>query len=333
MVCVKLLFTLIFLHDEIMIMNPPPTLWIVVPTREGFSEYWLRELLKVKGQVEFILVHPPGAKPHPNTDPRMRQIVSALRGEIIQRITGLMNVVGDYVLTINCDEFLHPDVATMVFDYFQNFPDSWVLRLSKQGYSYGDLAGLEGAWQPIQNINEMKTCSKAQKNDYLFQGKNYLLEIPIAPLENKFNPLCLLGERIDQNGPHTENFDKKIWKTALVRPAIQEITSLMTLGGPLKYIPFWCLDRLLGLYIQAKFFETDKVIGHLLPLPEQIRVEDNPPEYVKSRRFYFFAEVFLLRNFPQYGYLWNLIIAQIMGVPSRAFNLLLRKVSSKKEQL
>ncbi|WP_423202521.1 hypothetical protein [Microcystis flos-aquae] len=58
---------------------------IVIPMREGFSEHWLGELLKVKGDIEFILVHPPGVKPSPVNDPRMKQIVCALRGEIIQR--------------------------------------------------------------------------------------------------------------------------------------------------------------------------------------------------------------------------------------------------------
>ncbi len=37
-----------------------------------------------KGDIEFILVHPPGVKPSPVNDPRMKQIVCALRGEIIQ---------------------------------------------------------------------------------------------------------------------------------------------------------------------------------------------------------------------------------------------------------
>ncbi len=58
---------------------------IVIPMREGFSEHWLGELLKVKGDIEFILVHPPGVKPSPVNDPRMKQIVCALRGEIAQR--------------------------------------------------------------------------------------------------------------------------------------------------------------------------------------------------------------------------------------------------------
>ncbi len=44
---------------------------IVIPMREGFGEHWLGELLKVKGDIEFILVHPPGVKPSPVNDPRL----------------------------------------------------------------------------------------------------------------------------------------------------------------------------------------------------------------------------------------------------------------------
>jgi hypothetical protein len=50
-----------------------------------------------------------------------------------------------------------------------------------------------------------------------------------------------------------------------VQVAAIEITNLMNLFGPIKYIPFWCLDRLLGLYIQAKYFEKERVIGHWMP--------------------------------------------------------------------
>jgi hypothetical protein len=89
----------------------------------------------------------------------------------------------------------------------------------------------------------------------------------------------------------------------------------MTIFNALKYLPFWCLDRLLGLFIQAKFFEKDKIIGHILPLPEQIRIEDNPPEYRQGMRFYIFAEIILIRGFPQYGYIWNLIFSHISDIP------------------
>ena len=111
----------------------------------------------------------------------------------------------------------------------------------------------------------------------------------------------------------------------LFQSSLQELTQTMIIAGPLKYVPIWCLDRLLGLFIQAKFFEKGKIIGHLLPFPEQIRVEENPPEYKKSKRFYLFAEVLLLRRFPQYGYLWNLIIDQIRGTIFRGFNFVFNR--------
>ena len=47
----------------------------------------------------------------PIRDPRVQQINSLFRGEIIQRMTGLMNASKKYVLTVNCDELLHPDIA------------------------------------------------------------------------------------------------------------------------------------------------------------------------------------------------------------------------------
>jgi hypothetical protein len=313
------------MNDE---LGSRPFLSIVIPTREGFSDHWLTALLNVKGQIEFILVHPPGVRPSPVDDPRIKQIVSALRGEIIQRSTGFLNAIGTYVLTINCDEYLHPDVESLVSDYFDRFPDSWVLRLSRQGFPYGERASFDEPWLPFPDVKTLGICSRKQNTSQLFPENTYLLEVPIAPLENPFNPIALIGKRKDHQGPHLENFDKKVWKNELVQPAVTEIMGLMSVGGPIKYIPFWCLDRLLGLYLQAKFFERGKTIGHWMPLvPEQIRIEDNPPQHQRTRRFYFIAEALLLRRFPQYGYLWNLILAQAMEVPSRAFDSLKRKIS------
>ena len=101
-----------------------PTLSIVVPTREGIPEYWIEALLKINGDVELILVHRPGMKKLPIRDPRVQQINSLFRGEIIQRMTGLMNASKKYVLTVNCDELLHPDIAEITKQYFTKFPDS-----------------------------------------------------------------------------------------------------------------------------------------------------------------------------------------------------------------
>ncbi len=283
---------------------------IVIPTREGFSEHWIRELIKIKGEVEFIWVHPPGSKKRPVNDSRVRQIISPFRGEIIQRMIGLMNVASPYILTINCDEYLIPDILEISQQYFHCFPDSWVMRLDKKFFDFGDQAGLEASWGKLPNISELK-----------------LKEIPIAPVDNKFDIGCFFRERKDLHGAHTENFDKKVWKNQLVQETLKEFEKLMTLQGSFKYIPFWALDRLLGLSLQAKFFEKGKIIGHILPFPEQIRVEENPPQYKKSMRFYVLAEILLVRGFPQYGYFWNMLIDQLRGIPSRGLSFIYRKIT------
>lgn len=283
---------------------------IVVPTREGLPEYWIESILKINGDVELILVHPPGMKKLPISDSRMQQINSSFRGEIIQRMTGLMNASGKYLLTVNCDELLHPDIAEITKQYFTKFPDSWVLRLNRKDVTYGDEAGLKSAWEAVSNIDEMKTCG-VTTGDHNLQGQpNYMVEIPIAPLHNKFDPLCMLRGRKDHHGRHTENFDKKVWKNEIVQKGLEDIVKTFKLLGPLKYIPFWTADRLLSLYIQAKFFEKGKIIGHQMPMPEQLRTEANPPEYAMSNRRYVLAEILLLRHYYRYGYFWNLVLSR-----------------------
>jgi hypothetical protein len=303
-----------------------PLLSIVSPTREGFSEHWLSELLKVKGDVEFILVHPPGMAKLTRDDSRLLQINSAIRGEIFQRMSGLLNATGVYILTINCDEYLTPDIADLTAKYYQRFPDNWVMRLSKKSYEYGDTTSLDLPWSTPFDVSTMPTCGKSQGTKDLYREGNHLYEIPIAPLENKFDIACFFRGRKDHHGSHTENFDKKVWKTKMVQETLVDIAQQMNVFGAIKYIPFWCLDRLLGLFIQAKFFEGGKIVGHLLPEPAQIRVEDNPPEHSRKNRFYVFAEIFLLKRFPQYGYIWNLIIGQVFDFPIRAFGLIGRKL-------
>lgn len=294
-----------------------PNLSIVIPTREGFLEHWMNELLKVRGDVEFILVHPPGCKKHPTTDTRVRQITSPLRGEIIQRATGLMNATAPYTLTINCDEYINPDIPEISRQYFSRFPDSWVMRLSRKDVEFGKKEILEAPWLSPQPIEKLEVCGKSQGNSKLYEQGNYLLEIPITPIDNKFDVMCIFRGRRDYRGPHTENFDKKVWQTSIVQATLEDLVGLMPFVGPFKYIPFWCLDRVLGLAIQAKFFEQGKgkIIGHLLPLPEQIRIENNPPEYIRFNRYGVLSELYLVRRFPQYGYMWNLVIPDILNVP------------------
>jgi hypothetical protein len=298
-----------------------PILSIVIPTREGFAEHWLQELLKIKGEVEFILVHPPGMTKLAISDRRVQQINTSFRGEIIQRMTGFFNASGVYLLTINCDEYLNPDIVEITRNYFQKFPDSWVMRLARKNFKFGEKQSLDAPWLNIPSFEKLTTWNKVNKKKTPYDSNNNLLEIPIIPLENKFDLLCLIRQRKDHHGVHTENFDKKVWKTEMVQAAILDLSHLMIIFGPFKYVPFWCLDRLLGLFIQAKFYQSGKIIGHLLPLPEQIRIEDNPPEYSRKNRFYVLAEILLLRGFPQYGYFWNLIINHLreaLGIAIRA---------------
>ena len=309
-----------------------PILSIVVPTREGLPDFWIEGFVKIKGDVELILVHPPGMKKIPISDRRIQQINSSFRGEIIQRMTGLMNASGEYVLTINCDEFLYPDISEIVEQYFSRFPESWVLRLQRKSFEYGNEADLKLPWQPVSHINDMQICGVRIGNQNLYGKSDYILEIPIAPLDNKFDAMCMVRGRKDQEGPHTENFDKKVWKNEMVQATLADIRDAMILFGPFKYFPFWCLDRLLGLSIQAKFYQKGKVIGHQMCFPEQMRIEDNPPEYRRTKRFYVFAELLLLKNNPQYGYIWNLILAQFADIPVRAISSMTRRLSNKKMQ-
>lgn len=293
-----------------------PILSLIIPTREGFSEHWLNELQKIEGDVEFILVHPLGFSKPTIDDQRFKQINSPLRGELIQRISGFLNASGTYLLSINCDEYITPDIVEITQQYFTRFPDCWVMRLSRTSFNYDDKINLEAPWQNPIAINDLKICGKSQGNQNLYNPNEDLLEIPLAPLDNSFDFKCILRGRTDHHGPHSENFDKKVWQTALVQETLKEMLPLLNLGGPLKYVPFWSLDRLLGLFIQAKFFEKGKIIGYLLPLPEQIRIEDNSPDAKRGfLRLYVFAEILLLIRFPQYGYLWNLIIDQVRDFP------------------
>ena len=309
-----------------------PFLSIVVPMREGFSTQWLQALLKIRGDVEFILVHPPSVQPEPVADNRLLQLVSPFRGEIIQRLNGLLNASGQYVLTFNCDEFIHPEVPALAQRYFEQFPESWLMRLSKTEFPYGDTAALSADWEALpEDLTALPICRQADGNLHLYEA-GHLLEIPIAPLHNRFDWKCLWRGRQDQQGPHTENFDKKVWVNEKVQAALQEILPGFALAGPVKYLPFWCLDRLLGLGVQATFYDTaqpHQVIGYKLPHPALLRVEDNPPEFKRKGRFYLFAEIILLRRFGQYGYVQNLIVHQIREFPVRALASIKRKLTIK----
>ncbi|NEP11572.1 MAG: glycosyltransferase [Symploca sp. SIO2C1] len=282
-------------------MSDKPILSIVTPTRGNFTNYWFEQLIAVKGDIEFILVYPPGVSKHPIVDPRFKVITSQFKGLVVQRSTGLLSASGLYTLTLDDDDYVHPDVLQLVCEYFTSFPDSWVLRLMMAKIDFTDEERIRHPWEPIPNLKQLDIAPRRQ-ND-----KPILQTLPIAPLNNRFDLRLLTGAYIrrDMSGPHIENFNNKVWKTELVQQALTDLADVMKINGSLYWIPSWNLDRLLGLFIQAKFFEEDKIVGHWMPLPEQIRYIVRP-HHLKEFRLHFPSDALLAKRFPQYGYFWNL---------------------------
>ncbi|MEC4894770.1 MAG: hypothetical protein SAL07_15375 [Oscillatoria sp. PMC 1051.18] len=291
-----------------------PTLSIIIPMRENVEILWLQENLKIQGSVELILVYPPHVPFLEISDPRLRQFSCPLRGEVIQRVTALLNATGEYVLSINCDEYLHPQIVTITEDYFSNFPDSYFFRLQQVTFSFGDRS-ITRPWGSLDNLQNIPVKKRDPEKHYSPEEKKRMMrEIPIVPLENKPDFFGLFRGRKDHRGPHQENFDKKVWKNALVKEALKGVTPTFTLFGPFKYIPFWTADRLVGLSVQSRFFESGKIVGHWLPLPEQLRTEENPPSFPRKYRRYMLAEILLLKQFPNFGYIWNLAVFDKEGI-------------------
>lgn len=297
-----------------------PVLSVIIPMRGGVSNQWLEELLKVEGDVEFILTYPPTVKPIPITEPRLRHIRCPLQGEVVQRITALLNATGQYVLSINCDEYLHPQILEIVTHYFERFPESYFFRLRQGFFPFGH-APINKPWDMLPKLQDIpiKEISIKETSIENTQGKQVqskldekvaMREIPIAPLSNTLDLRALIRGRRDHQGPHQENFDKKVWKNALVQETLKDIVPNFKLLGPLKYVPFWTADRLMGLAVQAKFFSHGRIAGHWLPFPEQMRTEDNPPDQPRNNRRYILADIILLRLYPQFGYLWNLAFSE-----------------------
>ena len=170
-----------------------PILSIIIPMRGGVPETWLKELLKVQGSVEFILVYPPGVSPLNIVDDRLRHIKIPLQGELIQRLSALLNARGTYVLSINCDEYLHHNIVDITREYFRNFPESYFFRLKQRIFEFGDPTIIQ-EWKPLQNLAEIKVRKtgkkpdNSQEPDYSEAEKQYMMrETPIVPLGNRFD--------------------------------------------------------------------------------------------------------------------------------------------------
>ncbi len=300
-------------------MNDQRILSIVTATKGSFSDYWLEQLLKVKGNVQFILVYPPDTPIKPIDDKRIKVIVSPYKGEVMQRFTGLLNVTTDYLMALDDDDFVHPDILECTAAYFQRFPESWVLRLKIENIDYKNETRIQQDWQPIPDIAQLEICKKTPENPFPFQGGNYkgLLEVPIAPLDKNFDirhAFIPWKHRTDMEGIHFENFNNRVWRNAIVQPALAELSKAMRIVGALTWVPLWNLDRSLGLFVQATSFEKNKIIGHAMPKPEQVRYITKDAS-LKEARIHLTADTLLVKTYPQFGYLWNLFFWELYAIP------------------
>ena len=312
-------------------MSEKPILSIVTPTLGNFSEYWLEQLLRIKGAVQFVLVYPPGATIKFIDDSRVKSLTSPSKGEVMQRFTGLINASGEYVLALDDDDFLHPDVLELTTQYFEKFPQSWVLRLKIENIDSLNEERFKQQWEDIPDVDRLEICQKTAENPFPFQQGNYtgLLEVPIAPLDKKFDlrhAVWPWTPRKDMHGIHFENFNNRIWRNELVQQSLPDLSQVMKVMGALTWVPSWSLDRALGLFVQAKFFNKDAIIGHWLPKPEQVRYSYRDPS-LKEPRSILAADALLVKRFPQYGYFWNLFFNQLYDIPKMLAKSVKRKLN------
>lgn len=292
-----------------------PILSIVTPTRGNFTDNWFTQLLAVQGQVQFVLVYPPGAVVKPISDSRVKTVVSPARGEVMQRLTGLLNASGQYVMALDDDDFIHPDTIQLVIQYFEQFPDSWVLRLAMEKLDFDAQDQIQKPWLALPNLNTLTVADRRRASDLMI-----LQTVPIAPLQNPFDLRYLVSpllDRRDMHGAHIENFNNKVWRNDYVQPALADLSHTMRLVGALNWMPIWSLDRLLGLFIQARYFEAEKIVGHWMPAPAQIRYIVMPQELKREFRLILLADALLVKRFPQYGYFWNLFCDQLWAAVRR----------------
>jgi len=304
-----------------------PVLSIVTPTRGNFSQDWLDKLLQVEGDVQFILVYPAGVAIRPIADRRVMSLVSPYKGEMMQRLIGLLNATGQYLIALDDDDLIHPQVLQLTQAYFERFPESWILRLSKHVIDFRQVEQINRSWDEIPDVHALEVCRKTPENPYPYQNGRFtgLLEVPIVPLTQPVTMLLPFSLRLDNHGYHFENFNNIVWRNALVQVALADLTQTTRLWGAITWIPMSGFDRLLGLYVQAQHAtdaaSTAQHIGHWIPGAEQIRFIDKPA-VMKPPRFHVISDLVLVKRFPQYGYFWNLFFEKLYQVPRTAAKLI-----------
>ncbi len=285
-----------------------PILSIVTPTLGKFSDFWWQSLLNIKGNVEFVLVYPPDSPSKTFDDPRIKYVVCPYKGEMMQRCTGLINARGKYIIALDDDDFLHSDVAALAEQYFSRFPNSWLLRLHKAEIFYTEEEKIKSPWQKMPDLGQLDVCQKYENGN--FKG---LLEIPIVPLTKKLDLRYLFlpfVKRTDNYGYHFENFNNIIWKKEIVQQALPQFMETTKVLGPITWMSSWGHDRLMGIFVQAMYFQEGITVGHWLPKPDQIRFIGKDTRKV-TPRFYIISDFLLVKGFPQYGYVWNLFLYEL----------------------
>jgi len=260
---------------------------------------WYDALLHIQGEVEFLVIYPPQVAPRHFADRRVRVLTGGRRGEVSQRLLGLQQARGSYVLALDDDDYAHPEIAALTENYFARFPESWVLRPLIQDIAFDNADALRQPWMPLPDILTLPVIMPQA----VPHSQEYCIPLPIAPLETRFRWRHLFvpwSARRDMSGVHFENFNNRVWKNARVQPALAALATSLE-----RRPPRFTLDRLLGLYVQAYYFQRGSYIGHWLRGSYQIR-RTYRPTALKERRNYFWADSLLARHFPQYGYLWNL---------------------------
>ena len=315
-----------------------PVLSIVIPTFGRFSEGWLSELLKVRGAVQFVFVYPPNTLIELVDDPRIKVIVSPYQGEMMQTCIGLLNTLGEYVLWVSDRSLVHKNIIELTEQYFYRFPDSLMVRLKREKIDIYDSYYFEQEWDVIPDIHTLDICRRTRENPHVFQKGNYpgLLEIYMAPLTQRFDlryTLCFLMKRLYRSQYYLENFSYTIWKDKVVRETIIDLLEVTRVMEAVTWIPLSGFDRLLGLFVQAKFFQKDVIIGHWMPKPAQIRQLGNSSlSLLRRPRLHVLSDILLLIKYPQYGYFWNLFFNQLHEVPKTVSKALKEKLLGKHRQ-
>lgn len=182
-----------------------------------------------------------------------------------------------------------------------------MLRLHKERIDHLDEEKIKRPWAKLPSIRELNVSAKREDR---YQD---LVDVPIAPLENAFHPKIAFWpyeKRKDIHGAHVEPFNNTIWRRERVQAALLDLLQNTRIAELLTWLPLWGLDRAIGLYIQAKFYQKGIFIGHWMPEPGQIRYIVRPYS-LKTVRLLVLVECLLVKQFPQYGYLWNLFFEEL----------------------